>query len=145
MKKNFIKKIAVMSIATCTMISSHSLAATSNSGNDLKMTDVYVRGNGYTSVVKGYKELSNKTISVLVTRMLKDDSDASEYRYSWWQAVNTTDSIVLNAGVKATKGTVCKIALSQKTSTKKKVSVNAKGNVDDLDTIVSGYIYDFNK
>lgn len=95
--------------------------------------------------VKGYKEASNKTISVLVNRMLTDDGDSSLYTYSWWQVVNMTDGITLNAGTKATKGVECKIALSQKTSTSKKVSVNAKGNTSGLDTLVSGYIYDFNK
>lgn len=145
MKKDFIKKVAVMSMAACMMCSTIGLAGTSNSGSNLKMTDVYVKGSGYTSVAKGCKEVSNKTISLLVNRMYKDDGDSSDYRYSWWQAVNLSSGTVLNYGVKATKGVECKLTLTEKTSTSKKISINAKGNVSDLDTIVSGYIYDFNK
>lgn len=111
----------------------------------MKIANAYVKGSCYKSLVTGKKQVSNKTLSVLVTRMLKDDGDSSDYRYSWWQVVNLTDGITLNPGVKVTKGTTYPISLSRKTGTRKKLSVSAKGNVSDLDTIINATIFSFNK
>ena len=145
MKRDFFKKAIVLSLTSAVFIANTAFASTSNSGSDLKMSDVYVQGQKYKSVVKGHKTKSNKTISVLVTRMLKDDGDSSNYQYSWWQINNVTDGVCLNAGKQAEKNKVCKIPLNRKTSTSKKISVAAKGNKDYLDTIITGYIFDFKK
>lgn len=77
--------------------------------------------------------------------MLKDNNDSSNYKYSWWQVVNVSSGVTLNSGVKATKGTICYVTLAQKTGTKQKLSVNAKGNNSKLDTVISGQIKDFNE
>ena len=97
------------------------------------------------SIVKGNKTQSNKTLSVLVTNMLEDDGTSSDYMYSWWQVVNTTDGVTINSGTKVLKGTSCQIPLSRRTGTNKKLSVSVKGNTNNLDTILSATIFDFNK
>jgi hypothetical protein len=145
LKRDFLKKGVVLTMVVCLTFPNCVFAGTTKSGNNVKMTDIYIKGDSYSSVVRGYKATENRTLSVLVDKMLKDDGDSSSYKYSWWQVVNVTQGTVLNSGVKATKGTVCKINLSEKTLKTNKLSVNAKGNASKRDAIVNGYIYDFSK
>ena len=143
MKK--VKKIFAVVMVLTLICSSFVFAKTSNQDNNLNITNAYVKGSGYKSLTTGKKTKSNKTLSVLVTRMLKDDGDSSDYRYSWWQVVNLSDGITLNSGVKVTKGTSYSIPLYRKTTTKKNLSVSVKGNMNDLDTIINATIFNFNK
>lgn len=145
MKKDFVKKVVVLALSAGILIANTAYASTSNQGCNVKMNNVYVEGNKYNSVVKGYKTESNKSLKIEVTRMLKDDKNSSNYQYSWWQIINLTDGVALNNGTKATLDKACKITLNRKTSKSKKLSITAKGNKASLDTIINGYIYDFNK
>ena len=145
MKKILKRGLIAMAMTFSLTCTGFALASVNNSGNDLKIDDEYVKGNCYTSIVKGNKTQSNKTLSVLVTNMLEDDGTSSDYRYSWWQVVNTTDGVTINSGTKVLKGTSCQIPLSRRTGTNKKLSVSVKGNTNNLDTILSATIFGFNK
>ena len=139
-------KISVIMLAMLSMIFSvKAYAKTSNEGRNVGFVREYIKGNAYKQIVKGNKNVTNKSLNVTVTTMYKDDGSSSDYKYSIWRVVNISDVVLISNKTKVAQGIYTTIPLSRVTSTKKKLAINVKGNTSNLDAEITGTIYQFNK
>ena len=115
-------KISVIMLAMLSMIFSvKAYAKTSNEGRNVGFVREYIKGNAYKQIVKGNKNVTNKSLNVTVTTMYKDDGSSSDYKYSIWRVVNISDGVLISNKTKVAQG----IKLNFKLMTKKKTFIVA--------------------
>lgn len=120
------------------------VAGNLNSGENLLFDNRLIYGDSYKKITSGKKIADGSTVTVIVSLMLNDSGDKSNYTKSRWTATKNGVLITTKEYV-AVLDTQCKMALTSKIKKTETIVISAKGNTSTLDAIISGKVYNFNE
>lgn len=143
MRKKYVKS-AVVGLLAGALVGSNAYAGVSQSDSDVKFTKKFIDDSYYTTITSGTKIVENSQLRVKVTEIYDEDGNVKEnWNKTIWKVYKSGSRFSDDTPV--TKGTTKKIELDQKVTSSTKLTVKCHGNTEDLDALISGYVYNFYK
>uniref|UniRef100_UPI00405793D7 hypothetical protein n=1 Tax=Agathobacter sp. TaxID=2021311 RepID=UPI00405793D7 len=140
--KTAIISALVMTVALCNCV----YASVVQSGNDVKFTKHFIDSQILTEVASGTKVNAGKVLNMQVTYMYDDNgNEKTDWKKTKWKIYRVNDSATTSFSdtIVVEKGQYTGLTMNSKATASDKLLVKAKGNNENYDAKISGYLYNF--
>ncbi len=143
MKKKYLKSTA-LGLLACIIVGGNTYAGVRQVDNDVKFSKKFIDDTTFTTVATGEKRTENARLKVKIIEMYDENGKVKEnWKRTIWKVYKGGERFSADTVVQ--KDVVTKIELDQKAKTGTKLKVKSHGNKENLDAMITGYIYDFKK